>query len=74
MGHWKRDLRNLPTGLEDIITDESRGSVQKSPEKRIQAHAKMGTTPLASGPTVRVGLSYLDQTRNQPRNVIAVVL
>ena len=40
----------------------------------LQSSAKLDQSPLATGTNVRIGLSYLDQARNQPPNVIAVVL
>ena len=53
---------------------EAAENLQKQAKKMLKASARMDTTPLASGTNVRVGLSFLDQARNQPPNVIAVVL
>ena len=64
--------------LHDVRSSaERRGAqqgLQKQAEKMLLASAKIDSSPPAVGDNVRVGITYLDQARNQPPNVIAVVL
>ena len=62
---------------EDASRAERRGAergLAKQAEKMLRASAAIDKSPLPVGTNVRLGITYLDQARNQPPNVVAVVL